>query len=444
MVGSFLAGGQKKPSQRSKKVRDERWEVVSLAGNVADMSPTCRPDTVMSANFSKIGMSRRHAKPKNRPRHTQFVCRFADTVNHGSYLPPPRRTAGDRPYIPTPMQIEELAMDARKAAAERWKVVAADAAASLKVADAAEEVIMPPRTRSSNRGRGASSSNRTSTTTTATTAAAVPTAPADASVVVAAAMGTSAGCLTSAAQRIGVPIPDLRIPMRVATRAEDDANKFVGSCNYHVSGSNHCSHPDLLLRMCNHGMCRIRIHHLCQLEWEEANGYEETTISRCQLHHPRVLGVPPPIPNAQVPVATMPTLPPITITKQRYNMCDTPPESQLTLDSDFDLNDDISFSGGGEQGGGENEVEAEEEEDAGVDGAELATLGSVFECDRINIKRMNDKEGWECGWCGVFFSPRHATRALKHVLKKVGYWSLQGSNPPSVPCSVYVIEWTEL
>ena len=332
---------------------------------------------------------------------------------------PPRRTAGDRPYIPTPMQIEELAMDARKAAAERWKVVAADAAASLKVVDAAEEVIIPPRTRSSNRGRGASSSNRTSTTTTTTAAAAaaVPTAPADASVVVAAAMGTSAGCLTSAAQRIGVPIPDLRIPMRVATRAEDDANKFIGSCNYIVSGSNHCSHPDLLLRMCNHGMCRIRIHHLCQLEWEEAMGYEETTISRCQLHHPRVLGVPPPIPNAQVPVATMPTLPPITITKQRYNMCDTPPESQLTLDSDFDLNDDISFSGGGVQGGGENEVEGEEEEDAGVDGAELATLGSVFECDRINIKRMNDKEGWECGWCGVFFSPRHATRALKHVLK---------------------------
>ena len=38
-----------------------------------------------------------------------------------------------------------------------------------------------------------------------------------------------------------------------------------------------------------------------------------------------------------------------------------------------------------QQGGDENEVEAEEEEDAGVDGAELATLGSVFECDRINI-----------------------------------------------------------
>ena len=30
---------------------------------------------------------------------------------------------------------------------------------------------------------------------------------------------------------------------------------------------------------------------------------------------------------------------------------------------------------------------------------------------------MNDKDGWECGWCGKFFTPLHATRALKHVLK---------------------------
>jgi hypothetical protein len=169
--------------------------------------------------------------------------------------------------------------------------------------------------------------------------AAVPKAPA-----VAVAIGTSAGCLTSAAQRIGVPIPDLRIPMRLATPAEakrmcDDGNLFVGSCNYHVSGGNHCSHPDLQLRMCNHGMCRIKIHHLCQLEWEEAMGFEETTISRCQVHHPRV---PHPLQNAQVPVATMPTLPPLTITNQRYNMSGTPPESQLTLDSDFEFNDDGS------------------------------------------------------------------------------------------------------
>ena len=44
-----------------------------LAGNVADMSPTCRPDTVMSANFSRKGMSQRHKTCKKRPRHTQFI-----------------------------------------------------------------------------------------------------------------------------------------------------------------------------------------------------------------------------------------------------------------------------------------------------------------------------------------------------------------------------------
>jgi hypothetical protein len=51
----------------------------TLAGNVADMSPTCQPDTAMSANFSRKGMSRRHTTRKKRPQHTGFVCRFADT-----------------------------------------------------------------------------------------------------------------------------------------------------------------------------------------------------------------------------------------------------------------------------------------------------------------------------------------------------------------------------
>jgi len=36
------------------------------------MSPTCRPDTVLSANFSRKGMSQRHKTCKKRPRHTQF------------------------------------------------------------------------------------------------------------------------------------------------------------------------------------------------------------------------------------------------------------------------------------------------------------------------------------------------------------------------------------
>jgi hypothetical protein len=39
-------------------VDNESAEGVSnLAGNVADMSPTCRPDTAMSANFSRKGMT---------------------------------------------------------------------------------------------------------------------------------------------------------------------------------------------------------------------------------------------------------------------------------------------------------------------------------------------------------------------------------------------------
>ena len=63
--------------------------------------------------------------------------------------------------------------------------------------------------------------------------------------------------------------------------------------------------------------------------------------------------------------------------------------------SGFDLHNDISFSGGGDMGGVENEGV---EEDAGVEDAELAALTSVFNCDHINQKTMNDKDGWECGW----------------------------------------------
>jgi hypothetical protein len=95
----------------------------------------------------------------------------------------------------------------------------------------------------------------------------------------------------------------------------------------------------------------------------------------------------------------------------------------------FDFPDDISFSGGGDMGGVENEAV---EEDDGVDGAELAALTSVFDCDHINRKTMNDKDGWECSWCGKFFTPLHATRALKHVLKtkKGGIIACKAFIPP--------------
>ena len=39
----------------------------------------------------------------------------------------------------------------------------------------------------------------------------------------------------------------------------------------------------------------------------------------------------------------------------------------------------------------------------------------------INLKDLNGgKYGWECQWCGLSFKPRHATRALRHVLKLKG------------------------
>jgi hypothetical protein len=97
--------------------------------------------------------------------------------------------------------------------------------------------------------------------------------------------------------------------------------------------------------------------------------------------------------------------------------------------SGFDFHDDISFSGGGDMGGVENEAV---KEDAGVEGSELAAITSVFDCDHINRKRMNDKDGWECSWCGKFFTPLHATRALKHVLKikKGGIIACKAKIPP--------------
>jgi hypothetical protein len=75
-----------------------------------------------------------------------------------------------------------------------------------------------------------------------------------------------------------------------------------------------------------------------------------------------------------------------------------PADDGESLGSMFDLPDDISFSGGGDMGGDENEGV---EEDAGVEGADLAAITSVFNCDYIKQKKLNDKDGWECGWCVV-------------------------------------------
>jgi hypothetical protein len=60
-----------------------------------------------------------------------------------------------------------------------------------------------------------------------------------------------------------------------------------------------------------------------------------------------------------------------------------------------------------------NDSKSEEEEDE-----ELPPIKSVFDCKHLQLRTVNDgKHGWECGWCGKIFSPRHASRALQHVLK---------------------------
>lgn len=114
-----------------------------------------------------------------------------------------------------------------------------------------------------------------------------------------------------------------------------------------------------------------------------------------------------------------------------------------SLGSMFDMPDDISFSGGGDMGGDGGDMGGDEnegvEEDAGVEGAELAALTSVFKCDCIIQKKMNNKDGWDCGWCSKFFTPLHATRALKHVfkIKKGGIIACKAL----IHCLVYSIEW---
>jgi hypothetical protein len=47
----------------------------------------------------------------------------------------------------------------------------------------------------------------------------------------------------------------------------------------------------------------------------------------------------------------------------------------------------------------------------------LPALNSVFDCHNIELCIVGGKTGWKCGWCDKNFSPVHATRALKHLLK---------------------------
>ncbi len=86
----------------------------------------------------------------------------------------------------------------------------------------------------------------------------------------------------------------------------------------------------------------------------------------------------------------------------------TPSSTQPTVST-------LTTEGGG--GGGEEREDGVGEE-GGEEGERLPSLKSVFDCFYIKIKTVNDgKDGWECGWCGKIFAPRHASRALRHVLK---------------------------
>ena len=57
-----------------------------------------------------------------------------------------------------------------------------------------------------------------------------------------------------------------------------------------------------------------------------------------------------------------------------------------------------------------------------VEGGEetiLPPLTSIFHCSYIEecSTGKNGKMGWLCKWCGKKFSPRHQSRAIRHVLK---------------------------
>jgi hypothetical protein len=81
----------------------------------------------------------------------------------------------------------------------------------------------------------------------------------------------------------------------------------------------------------------------------------------------------------------------------------TPSSTQPTVST---LTTDRGGGGGQER---ENSVGKEGREE----GEQLLSLKSVFDCSYIELKTVNDgKDGWECGWCGKTFAPRHALRAL--------------------------------
>jgi hypothetical protein len=84
--------------------------------------------------------------------------------------------------------------------------------------------------------------------------------------------------------------------------------------------------------------------------------------------------------------------------------------------------DDVDFVDAGRGGGFDDDLVGKkesggEERNEPVD-EELPPLHSIFDCAYIVVRVGNDgKELWECRWCSKIFAPKHASRALCHVLK---------------------------
>ena len=85
--------------------------------------------------------------------------------------------------------------------------------------------------------------------------------------------------------------------------------------------------------------------------------------------------------------------------------------------------DDVDFVEAGRGGGFDDDLVVEEEESGREERndpveEELPPLHSIFDCAYIVVRVGNDgKEVWECRWCSKIFAPKHASRALRHVLK---------------------------
>ena len=71
---------------------------------------------------------------------------------------------------------------------------------------------------------------------------------------------------------------------------------------------------------------------------------------------------------------------------------------------------------GGEESGGEESGQGEEHGDLLEE--ELPPLRHIFDCAYIVVWVVSHgKEGWECRWCNKVFAPKHASCALRHILK---------------------------